>query len=429
VAELGAQQFEDASLANSAVTFAASEEMIKGPKPRLPAAFGNIYSDDGRTISPNIVDAARTSFYEALFKVKPTPNVPLHDLLGRAIKNEKLHLEKHDAEDARLVQGALMLAMRQYLGDDPKLVSAEQLAARMVIPGGQLKFPDGGKSLIETLLRDLPKDTLLLEQPVCTVRWGKSLANDDSEAPAMVVSCSGQVFPADHVVCTLPLGVLKQYSSRIFPNLPDQKQEAIDVLGMGRVNALCLEFEKPFWVPAQNGEVLQFAFGTKELKRSEEEKWWHSLTGFKQIDGKSQVLHGIVAGPGAKLLEDLSDEQIADDIVLVLRQHTGNILIPPPKNVIRSAWCSDPKYLGGTSFLGVNACIDHIRHLTEPLLDQEKVQNPVILFAGEATNELHLGTLHGAQLSGMREADRLISLVKMEQEEAQMSQRIRAGMK
>ncbi|KAF4533342.1 hypothetical protein B566_EDAN002739 [Ephemera danica] len=399
--------------------------MFKGPKPRLPTAFGHIYSNDGRTISPNIVDAARTSFNNALCKVKPAANVSLHDLLQRAIKNEEMKVERHEAEDAHLVQGALMLAMRQFLGDDLKLVSSEQLSARMVIPGGQLNFPEGGTSLLEPLLRDLPPDTLLLKQPVCTVRWGDALASEDS-ARAMVICCTGQVFSADYIVCTLPLGVLKEYSPRLFPNLPAQKTEAIAKLGMGRVNALCLEFEKPFWVPVEDGEVVQFAFGTKEQTPETEMKWWHSLTGLKEIPGNSQTLHGIVAGPGAKLLEDIKEDQIAEDVVQVLRQHTGNPLIPPPKNVVRSTWCSDPKFLGGTSFLGVEARIDHIHNLATPLVDQEGENNPVILFAGEATNETHLGTLHGAQLSGMREADRLISIVRMQQETEQAAQQIRS---
>lgn len=44
--------------------------------------------------------------------------------------------------------------------------------------------------------------------------------------------------------------------------------------------------------------------------------------------------------------------------------------------------------------------------LAEPLLANDK--RPVIQFAGEATNQHHYSTVHGAIESGWHEADRLI---------------------
>ena len=37
---------------------------------------------------------------------------------------------------------------------------------------------------------------------------------------------------------------------------------------------------------------------------------------------------------------------------------------------------------------------------------------PILLFAGEATIPGHFSTVHGARLSGIREADRIIQLTK-----------------
>jgi len=412
VLELGAQQFEDANLVNSAVTFAAREELIKGPKPRLQAAFGHIYVNDGRSISPSIVEAARTAFANALGKVRPASNTSLQDGLEKALNNEKLKLESHELEDARRVQSALMLALRGIVGDDLRNISAEHIQTHSIIPGGQLNFPEGGTSLLAPLLRDLPNNILKLEHPVCTVRWGSSLEPSDPE-PAKVVCCSGTVFPADFVLCTLPLGVLKHHASRLLPNIPDKKLDAISKLGVGRSNVICLEFEKPFWVPSTTGEVVQLAF-SKDAKAEEPQEWWECLTGLKELSGNSCVLHGLVTGPGAVKLEELSDETIIGDITKLLRQHTGNPLIPEPLKVIRSQWCSDANFLGSSAFLSVQARPEHITTLAEPLCsndDDEEV--PVILFAGEATNEAHLGTLHGAQLSGVREADRIIATVDM----------------
>jgi spermine oxidase len=110
-------------------------------------------------------------------------------------------------------------------------------------------------------------------------------------------------------------------------------------------------------------------------------------------------------------LEEISDETIVEDVTKLLRRHTGNPLIPEPLRVTRSNWCSDANFLGSSAFLSVNARPEHIKTLAAPLCGDDDPDDPVVLFAGEATNEAHLGTLHGAQLSGVREADRVIETV------------------
>lgn len=378
--------------------------------PRLQAAFGHIYASDGRSIATNVVEAARSSFANALKKVRPEANTSLQDALEKALKNEVLNLEAHELEDAQRVHSALTLALRGIAGDDLRNISAEHIQTHCIIPGGQLHFPDGGTSLIAPLLRDLPPDTLKLGQPVCTIRWGSTLEPNDPQ-PAKVVCCSGEIFPADFVLCTVPLGVLKQHATRLLPNISTSKLDAISKLGVGRSNVLCLEFENPFWVPSTEEEVVQLAF-SKDKEATEE--WWECLTGLKELSGNSQILHGLVTGPGAVKLEQLSDETIIRDVTKLLRQHTGNPLIPKPVRVIKSQWCSDTNFLGSSTFLGVEARPDDIKTLSLPLCGEDG-EEPVILFAGEATDTAHMGTLHGAQLSGVREADRIISTVDMMQ--------------
>jgi spermine oxidase len=38
---------------------------------------------------------------------------------------------------------------------------------------------------------------------------------------------------------------------------------------------------------------------------------------------------------------------------------------------------------------------------------------PIVLFAGEATHRQYIGTVHGAFLSGCREAERLLELLRL----------------
>lgn len=60
----------------------------------------------------------------------------------------------------------------------------------------------------------------------------------------------------------------------------------------------------------------------------------------------------------------------------------------------------------------MNTLSGHINELQNPLPD---ALSPKILFAGEATIPKYLGTVFGARLSGIREADRIIQHVKRNQ--------------
>ena len=53
-----------------------------------------------------------------------------------------------------------------------------------------------------------------------------------------------QTIEADVILVTLPLGVLKKGSVAFTPPLPEYKQQAIKVLGMGTENRVAMLFPK-----------------------------------------------------------------------------------------------------------------------------------------------------------------------------------------
>jgi monoamine oxidase len=62
-----------------------------------------------------------------------------------------------------------------------------------------------------------------------------------------VQTTCGKTLEADHVIVTLPLGVLKQGNVKFTPELPKSKQTAIGRLGCSLLEKLFLEFEEVFW--------------------------------------------------------------------------------------------------------------------------------------------------------------------------------------
>ena len=89
----------------------------------------------------------------------------------------------------------------------------------------------------------------------------------------------------------------------------------------------------------------------------------------------------------------------------------GNPQIPYPFDILRSGWSKDICSLGSLVYPTKSACM-------ADLVAQEHTANfqfpeyPRLLFAGDATVCNHFGTIHGARLSGIREANRIIESVK-----------------
>jgi hypothetical protein len=69
--------------------------------------------------------------------------------------------------------------------------------------------------------------------------------------PNVEIVCEdGSRYYADHVICTIPLGVLKEKAATLFsPSLPQYKLDSIDRLLFGTVDKILLEYERPFLNP------------------------------------------------------------------------------------------------------------------------------------------------------------------------------------
>lgn len=74
----------------------------------------------------------------------------------------------------------------------------------------------------------------------------------------------------------------------------------------------------------------------------------------------------------------------------------------------RSKWYSNPHFRGTYSFQTPEAHETSAeRILAEPLTNYDN--SPILLFAGEATNFIHYGTVQGAVETGYREANRILN--------------------
>lgn len=135
------------------------------------------------------------------------------------------------------------------------------------------------------------------------------------------------IFSGDVVLCTLPLGVLKQSTNQktrslsntvqFSPPLPDWKAAAIDRLGFGNLNKVILCFDRIFWDPHGN---LFGHIGSTTASRGELFLFWNLY--------RAPVLLALVAGEAASVMEEVSDDIIISRCMLVLRGIFGTANVP-----------------------------------------------------------------------------------------------------
>lgn len=215
-------------------------------------------------------------------------------------------------------------------------------------------------------------------------------------------------FKADAVLCTLPLGVLKQSivnnpnllnSVQFSPPLPEWKAAAIARLGFGNLNKVVLCFERIFWDPTSNlfGHV-----GSTTGSRGELFLFWNLY--------KAPVLLALVAGEAATIMENVSDDVIIGRCIAVLKGIFGNSAVSQPKETVVTRWRADPWSRGSYSFVATGSSGNDYDILAAPVTPSTNHATPTLprlFFAGEHTIRNYPATVHGALLSGLREAGRI----------------------
>lgn len=215
-------------------------------------------------------------------------------------------------------------------------------------------------------------------------------------------------FKADAVLCTLPLGVLKQSvlnnpnlpnTVQFVPPLPEWKGAAISRLGFGNLNKVVLCFDRIFWDPNSNlfGHV-----GSTTGSRGELFLFWNLY--------RAPVLLALVAGEAATIMENVSDDVIIGRCIAVLKGIFGNHAVSQPKETVVTRWRADPWSRGSYSFVATGSSGNDYDILAAPVTPTSNHVTPTpprLFFAGEHTIRNYPATVHGALLSGLREAGRI----------------------
>ncbi|WCJ39947.1 hypothetical protein M5689_020892 [Euphorbia peplus] len=355
-----------------------------------------LYLPDGKAIDSEIDSRVEVSFNKLLDRVCKLRQTMIEEVksvdvnLGTALEafrhahnvaevpQERMLLNWHLA-NLEYANASLMsnLSMAYWDQDDPYEMGGDHC----FIPGGNDTF-------VRELAKGLP---IFYERIVQSIRYG---------ADGVIVYASGQEFRGDMVLCTVPLGVLKHGSIEFVPELPQRKQDAIERLGFGLLNKVALLFPYNFW----GAELDTFGHLAEDSSMRGEFFLFYS---YSSVSG-GPLLIALVAGEAAVKFETLSPVESVRRVLQILRGifHPKGIVVPDPVQAICTRWGKDCFTYGSYSYVAVGSSGDDYDILAESIGDGR------VFFAGEATNKQYPATMHGAFLSGMREAANILREAK-----------------
>lgn len=244
--------------------------------------------------------------------------------------------------------------------------------------GGDVLFPGGFDQIVQHLARDLD------------IRTGQVVTALAPEGDAVRVTLAGGGSEvADHVVLTVPLGVLKSGDIAFGAPLDEARQAAIATLGMGVLNKCWLRFDRIAW--PDDVDWIEWT-GPKVGE-------WAQWVSLAQAAG-APVLLGVHAAGKAREMEALPDADMLTSAHAALKSMFGDDF-PAPVDAQITRWSQDPFAYGSYSFNAVGTTLD-----TRAALAGADWGGRLV-FAGEAAEPDYWGTAHGALLSGRRAAQEL----------------------
>ncbi|KAL7125152.1 hypothetical protein ABFS83_14G096700 [Erythranthe nasuta] len=353
-----------------------------------------LYLPNGRTVDSDVDSKVEVSFNKLLDRVCKLRQGIMDEIknvdisLGTALEAfrrvykvaeepfERMLLDWHLA-NLEYANATLMsnLSMAFWDQDDPYEMG-----------GDHCFIPGGNERLIRALAEDLP---IFFNRPVESVRYGSD---------GVIIHAGGQEYQSDVVLCTVPLGVLKKGTIEFSPELPQRKKDAIERLGFGLLNKVAILFPYDFW----GGEIDTFGHLTEDPNMRGEFFLFYS---YSSVAG-GPLLIALVAGEAAVKFESMSPVESVNRVLEILKGIYGpkGIAVPDPVQAVCTRWGQDQFSYGSYSYVAIGASGDDYDILAESVGDR-------VFFAGEATNKQYPATMHGAFMSGMREAANIMRVV------------------
>ena len=316
-------------------------------------------------------------------------NITAREAIEKFLEN--LNLDK-DFVHHPMTKNTIKHSLLRYfenLSRDPYACELNEISSQYALyegyfSGNEVIFPQGYTQVVDTLTPEL---NILFNVHVEHIQTNKH--------GVRVIDCSGNSYSAQHVICTVPLGVLKQDGIQFSPALPNILKKTINEMGFGVFNKLFFELEESLEL-IETHQKNSYFFQSSEC--------WLNLLDLSKIYHKPMYLI-LLGGDHAKKIENFTNHEVWDWLYHAFKA-TIRKLPAQPKNLWITQWGNDPYSLGSFSYPAVG----HHREMAKPFM--QPVENH-LWFAGEHCHAEYPATVHGAYMSGIQIAEQIARKLKV----------------
>lgn len=300
-------------------------------------------------------------------------DISLQELVRRGFAGKYLSEEKRD------ILNFITQGFENSLNTPLENASAKYHLSESILRTEENNYliTEGYDKLVQHLLQDIQ---VHLNSPVISLK----------EKPDRVqVMTSTTSYEADFVIITVPSSLLRQNKIDFQSPLPEWKRKAFTKIQTGLFNKVYLKFAEKFW-----DDDRELLFFQSELKNA-----FGLVLNYHHYT-QHPIWVAMPVSDAARWIESQPMEAIKSRWVQLLHKSFPNKNITI-EEIVSSRWGTDSYALGAYSYAPVGCT----------KLDFEQLAKPVgkIHFAGEATVAEANATVHGAYLSGLREAQRIIA--------------------
>jgi monoamine oxidase len=331
-----------------------------------------VYQKNG-PITERMLDELDKAYEKLLEKVDDEIERNQHISLYEAI----LKVDKKALDDP-LMLWALSAFTEFDVGGAIEKISAYYFDEDKGFEGDDVILTNGYDEILNPLLTGLE------------IQYRQLVKSIDYSNKQIIVQTTNSEYQADFVICSVPLGMLKSNQLQFIPKLPGSYQKSINKIPMANVTKVLLKFPDSFW------PVSTQYFGNISNTKGK----WPYFVNYRKLSD-SNVLLALSFGDYAQHAEKLTDEQIQKELMTVLKRMFGKN-IPQPNAILVSRWSKDPFTMGAYSFTGVGVTPKDFNQLAIPV-------NQRLFLVGEHTTFDYHGTVHGAYLSGITAAEKIIN--------------------
>lgn len=159
--------------------------------------------------------------------------------------------------------------------------------------------------------------------------WDENKVNSGG----VTVYCKdGSSYNGDHVIVTVPIGVLKRFHKDLFtPELPAYKINTIEHSTFGIVNKILLKFPTKWWPDDLKG--FSFLWTDEDRKSLLQDfphgpsingkSWLEDIFGFYVLDSHPRILLGWIVGELALAFESIPDDIVIQGSLFLLKKFAG----------------------------------------------------------------------------------------------------------